>query len=68
MSELCATCPYTHGCHPSCPEYKPPPAVFVCSGCGHDIYEGEDYWDIMGEQFCKKCIDDARGEAEYDPY
>jgi hypothetical protein len=30
--------------------------------------DGEDYWEIMGEQFCENCIDGARRVAEYDPY
>ena len=55
-------------CHPRCPNAADPPAVFVCSGCGRDIYDGDDYWDIMGEQFCERCVDAARGVAEYDPY
>jgi hypothetical protein len=32
------------------------PAVFVCSGCGKPIREGEPYTDILGEQFCAGCI------------
>jgi hypothetical protein len=40
--------------------------VFICSGCGGDIVEGDDYWDIMGEQFCEECIRKARQEAVYD--
>ena len=41
-------------------------AVFVCSGCSHDIYEGEFIWHIMGEQFCKRCIAAAREVAIFD--
>lgn len=55
-------------CHPRCPNAADPVAVFVCSGCSHEIYEGDDYWDIMGEQFCERCIDRARGVAELDSY
>ena len=55
-------------CHPRCPNAKGPPVVFVCFGCGGDIYDGDDYWDIAGEQWCERCIDDAKGVAEYDPY
>jgi hypothetical protein len=22
--------------------------------------DGEDYWDILGEQFCEQCVDKAR--------
>ena len=41
-------------------------AVFVCSGCSHDIYEGEYVWHILGEQFCNKCIRAAREAAIFD--
>lgn len=41
--------------------------VFICSGCGGAILDGEDYWDIMGEQFCGGCINEAMKEAIYDP-
>lgn len=64
MCDICLQAP----CHPRCPNASDPPAVFVCSGCGDDIHDGEDYWDIMGEQYCESCIDKARGVAVYDPY
>lgn len=63
MCELCRRIP----CHPRCPNADPPKRVFICSGCGEDICEGEFYYDILGEQFCKTCIEDAMREAEYDP-
>jgi hypothetical protein len=48
--------------------YTPnPPSVFICSGCGRTIYEGEDYYDLMGEQFCQDCINKARRVAKYVP-
>ena len=62
MCEECRQSP----CHPRCPNAPEPRAIFVCSGCGQDIYEGEDYWDILGEQFCENCIDESRRVAEYD--
>ena len=66
MCELCLQ----YICDPRCPNAPEPPklSVFVCSGCGQMIYDGEDYWDILGEQFCESCIDRARKEAVYDPY
>jgi hypothetical protein len=38
--------------------------VFVCSGCGEEILDGDDYWEILGEQFCEDCIDGSRRIAE----
>ena len=64
MCHICRSSP----CDSRCPNAPDPPSVFVCSGCGDNIYDGDRYWDIMGEQFCRECIDDAEGVAEYDPY
>lgn len=64
MCDVCLQMP----CPPRCPNASEPPSVFVCSGCGDLIYDGDDYWEIMDEQFCESCIDGARGVAEYDPY
>lgn len=63
MCELCLQTP----CDERCPNAPLPKVVFICSGCGDDIYDGEYYWDILGEQFCEKCIDEARRIANYDP-
>ena len=51
-------------CDPRCPNAPDPKPVFVCSGCGEDILDGDDYWDILGEQFCESCIHDSRRTAE----
>lgn len=64
MCDMCLQFP----CHPRCPNAPDPPAVYVCSGCDQEIYEGEDYFDILGEQFCENCVRNARRTAEYDPY
>ena len=37
--------------------------VYICSGCGGIIREGERVWHVLGEQFCRKCIDKAGEEA-----
>ena len=62
---MCEEC-RMHPCHPRCPNAPEPRRVFLCSGCNGDIVEGDDYWDILGEQFCEECIDRARQEAVYD--
>lgn len=64
MCDICIKSP----CDPRCPNAPEPPTVFVCSGCGEFIYDGDDYWDILGEQFCENCIKDMKRIAEYDPY
>lgn len=63
MCDICLRLP----CDPRCPNAPEPPMVFVCSGCGDSILDGDDYWDILGEQFCERCIDEAKGVAMYDP-
>lgn len=64
MCEICLQSP----CAAACPNAPEPTIVYVCSGCGNYIYEDDDVWHIMGEQFCEKCIEDARKVAHYDPY
>lgn len=64
MCEVCGK----FNCPSGCPNAPEPIAVFVCSGCGDDIYEGDDYYDIMGEQFCQDCIDDSRHTAMYEEF
>lgn len=64
MCEICLTSP----CHPACPNAPEPPAVYVCSGCGRSILDGDEYVDLMGEQWCLTCIKDNTRVAEYDPY
>lgn len=63
---MCDVC-YKKPCDPRCPNAPEPPSVFVCSGCGDLILDGDDYWDIMGEQFCEECVDSMKRVAEYDP-
>lgn len=64
MCDVCRKIP----CDSRCPNAPEPPAVFICSNCGESIYNGDYYWDIMNEQFCENCVDEARKVAEYDPY
>lgn len=64
---MCDVC-YKQPCDPRCPNAPEAQSVFVCSGCGDNIYDGDDYWDVMGEQWCKECIESMKGVAVYDPY
>lgn len=63
MCDICLKRP----CDPRCPNAPEPPSVFVCSGCGDNIYDGDWYWDIMGEQWCEDCMEEAKKVAVYDP-
>ena len=47
---------------PRCPNAPEPEkiVVFVCSGCSHEIEDGEYVWEFLGEQFCEVCVDKAR--------
>ena len=64
MCEICLK----SSCDPRCPNAPEPPTVFVCSGCGDFIYDGDDYYEVLGEQWCENCMNDMRRVAEYDPY
>ena len=58
---MCSECLRTP-CDPRCPNAPEPEEVpvYVCSGCSQEIMDGEDYFEIMGEQWCKNCVDKAR--------
>ena len=62
MCDICRQAP----CHPRCPNAPDPIPVFICSGCDHDIYEGEDMYRLFGEQYCERCIEESAREAEDD--
>lgn len=61
MCNICLKYP----CDSRCPNAEEPKAVFICSECGGKIFHDEFYWDILGEQFCEKCINNFRKTAEY---
>ena len=62
MCEHCHRSPHL----PGCPNEPEPPHVYICSGCGASIVDGEDFYRIMGEPFCEECIQNAKEEAVYD--
>lgn len=62
MCDICHQVP----CPPRCPNAPDPVPVFICSGGRNEIYEGDDYWDLFGEQFCEECIREASRVAEYE--
>ena len=61
MCELCHHSP----CLNRCPNAPDPKHVFICSDCGESICIGDEYYDIMGEQFCVDCIQEARSFAQW---
>lgn len=48
--------------YPEPEEYRE--QVFVCSGCGDSIREGDQYVDLLGELFCMECIAELTFFAE----
>lgn len=53
---MCEICHYTP-CLSGCPNAPDPPAAFRCLDCGEDIYPGDEYARIGGEEYCEGCID-----------
>jgi len=62
MCDICRQSP----CHPRCPNTPGLIPVFICSGCGEDIYEGEDVYHLLGEQYCERCIEESTRVADED--
>ncbi len=44
-----------------CREQK---VVEVCRGCGEDICDGDEYFDVLGKPYCECCCERKTAEAE----
>ncbi len=55
-------------CHPCCPNAPEPQIVLYCCGCGAEIYEGEDYYDIDGTPACEDCVSRMKRTAQTEVY
>ena len=60
MCEICRQ----YICPSGCPNAPEPPVFVECVGCGSDIMDGDDYYDIDGDYYCEDCIDQRRKTAE----
>lgn len=60
MCEFCRRAPHDSRC-PDAPE---PRSVFICSGCGDMIHEGDLFYRVMQETFCEECMEASREIAE----
>ena len=51
-------------CYDYRPERAKPLIIDRCSSCGSAIYEGEEYFDINRQSYCKECVENSKKEAE----
>lgn len=61
---MCEECLQTP-CHPRCPNAAHT-AMYYCSICGTEIYEGDTMYVIEDENICEECVLDAKTTAEVD--
>ena len=61
MCDVCLSSP----CQLRCPNAPDPPAVHICKGCCADIYEGEEYFEVLDETYCEDCVRHKTAETEY---
>jgi len=40
------------------PQQREPIPVWICAECGKGIFEGVDYYEVYGDQFCEECGED----------
>jgi hypothetical protein len=45
------------------PDGNTPDVMLFCQSCGDEIFRGEEYYDIDGDPWCRKCISIAKTEA-----
>lgn len=62
MCEICLRTP----CHPRCPNAPEPPVFDECEACGAEIYEGDEYYEIDGHNYCEACVNGGYKTAEID--
>lgn len=62
MCEICRQ----FKCPSACPNSPAPPVFSKCYGCGADILDGDEYYDIDGDYYCENCIYEFRKTAEVD--
>ena len=61
---MACECCRMYTCPSSCPNAPDPPVFAECVGCGNDILDGDDYYDINGDYYCEDCIYERRKTAE----
>ncbi len=55
----CVECQLTV-CPKNCPNFLDRPKVYECLECGENICEGDEYFKINEENYCKECIEEMR--------
>ena len=60
MCEICLRTP----CHPRCPNASEPPIFAECDECGAEIYDGDDFYQIGGNNYCEACMRGSFKTAE----
>jgi len=67
----CPECHQIGSHHSRCPEASSPVAVYECTECGYEIYDGDTYYRVGWKIYCKDCIEYCKhiaesGEVNYD--
>lgn len=62
MCEECRQYP----CHPRCPNAPEPPIYAKCEICGEPIYDGDEYFELDGHNYCEACVNGSYRTAEVD--
>lgn len=58
---MCDVCRQTP-CHPRCPNAEIP--IFdLCEKCGAKIYDGDDYFEVDGNNYCEDCVSHRTAEV-----
>ena len=60
MCNVCLQSP----CDPRCPGAEEPKVYTHCEICGGEIYEGDEFYDVLDFKVCEACMHDSRKYAE----
>lgn len=60
---MCSEC-FSTPCRMGCPNAPEPTVYSHCAMCGMEIYEGDEYYEVDGKDYCEECIGDCSKIAE----
>jgi formylmethanofuran dehydrogenase subunit E len=62
LDHECVRCQLS-GCPESCPYARERETIFECAECGEPVCDGDEYYRINGDVYCRYCVDEMRFTA-----
>lgn len=59
---MCTVCRQTP-CDPRCPNAPERPIYAKCESCGAKIYDGDEFFEVDGHNYCEECVSHRTAEV-----